>query len=241
MSNQEFQSKRFTAPVERVHWLTALLSRHVPQDKALRVLDLGCGSGEQLFDLAEKMPLAHFTGVDVSEPNITAAQHDPRNAALAGRLNFIKVDYLEFIAEPFDVIISDSVLHNIPSASEPLFAKVAGDLAEGGLLVMTLPYPCAFNKTLWGIRRLFRICAGTWTDRLILFLGRLLHGQEMSEALLLERVHYMYLIPYCQDDFTLRRLLLGRLELRLLADYLLPHASIAQPKHRASVWHKADR
>ena len=48
--------------------------RHVAKDRALDVLDLGCGTGSLVFVLAESMPSAMFVGLDVSAPNIRQAE-----------------------------------------------------------------------------------------------------------------------------------------------------------------------
>ena len=63
---------------------------HAPRDKAVAVLDLGCGTGSLIFLLADALPEARVIGIDVSAANIAEAERsrvmlDP---VKAGRIVF---------------------------------------------------------------------------------------------------------------------------------------------------------
>src|SRR4030088_1219172 len=70
----EFADKTCTAPAERSERMGDIVLAHVPRDRAIRLLDLGCGTGSLLFRLAEALPAAALSGVDISPANIRAAR-----------------------------------------------------------------------------------------------------------------------------------------------------------------------
>jgi SAM-dependent methyltransferase len=234
----EFLGRTFTAPRARCAELTALVLRHIPTDRPLRVLDLGCGTGSQVFDLAGALPQARLVGVDLSEANIAVAEREREGLKLEGRVRFVAADYLELEEGPFELIVSDSTLQNIPAKTEELFGKIKNDLATGGLLVATMPYGCATNHLLWAARRVLRAVRGRWTDRLILGIGKRLHHGRYDEHLLRERVPYMYMVPLRYDCVALRHLLSDCVGLEVVAEQRLPQASPAHPRHKALVFRK---
>src|SRR5262249_35411450 len=164
-----------------------------------RVLDLGCGTGGLLFRLASVLPTATCVGIDISPANIAAADAAKQSRSDAARLSFQLVDYLGWETEPFDVIATDSVLQLIPCDTGALVEKLARDLKSGGVLVNAMPYACAYNSAFAAARKALRAIRTPMTDAVILSVGRMLH-REMNDALLRERVHYMYLPPLRMMD-----------------------------------------
>jgi len=236
MSEQAFTDGSFTAPRERRERLTEALLDHVARDARLSVLDLGCGNGLQLLDLAAVLPNARLSGVDTSKVNIDAARERLASSSHAPRISLMAGDYLALACEPFDVILADSVLQNIAVPDERLYAKLARDLRAGGLLIASMPYACFFNRLLWWARRGLRIVRGPLAERIALGIAARLHPQ-WDRALLAERIPYLYMLPERIDDASLVRALAG-LGLERIAVELLPHASLAQPKHRLSVFRR---
>lgn len=238
MKTDEFAGKSFTAPEARARLFTEVVLRHVRPDQSLRVLDIGCGGGAALFELAKALPRAQLEGVDVSELNIRMAEATCRQLALDQRLRFVVADYMSFRAAPFDLVVSDSTLQHIAEADKRLFSKLVDDLAPRGLLIFSIPHACAYNSMLWGIRRLFRLLRSPFTDRLILAAGRLLERGRYSEQLLRERVPYMYLLPERRGGRRLNRYLQESFPFDFVAEHPVPHVSLAQPKHRVSIFRK---
>src|SRR4051812_25405720 len=66
------------------------------------VLDVGCGDGGKVMRLAECWPDAVFTGVDIAEPNIRAAERLRQGHPAAERLQFHAADYTAFATGGFD-------------------------------------------------------------------------------------------------------------------------------------------
>jgi trans-aconitate 2-methyltransferase len=223
----------FTTPSERAARFSELCARFFPQRRGCRILDLGCGSGAQLLTLAASRPDDVCVGVDIAEGSIAAARRAAHQAGLQDRVRFEAGDYLAFRGPPFDIIISDGVLHNIPGDDGPLFAKLAADVVPGGVLLVTIPYDCAYNRALWAIRRLARLLRGRLVNRAILAVAKRLHPDWPTE-MLAQRVMYMYLLPDRMDGTALRRGMAAA-GLDLIEEQPVAHASLGQAKHRLLV------
>jgi len=225
-----------TAPPERSDRMRDIVLQHVSRDQPIRVLDLGCGTGSLLFRLATALPAAELVGIDVSPANIAAAQR-VNGAQFRGRLRFVEADYLAFRDSPFDVIVSDGVLHLIAAPTHALIAKLAADLKPAGLLVCDMPYDCAYNRVFAVIRRGLRIIRSPITDALILAAGRLLHSRQMDDNRLRERVQYMYLPPQRMMDAPMVGACIAA-GLRQTATHSNPSTSPSQLRHNVTVWTK---
>jgi SAM-dependent methyltransferase len=241
MTEEGFAGRTFSAPEERCVRLSREILKYVNPNQQVRILDLGCGTGRLLFKLSSALPCAELTGIDISEANIQVAKKDQREFCFHPRLMFYSVDYMEFQAPPFDLIISDSTLHNINVPTDVLFSKISTDLVSGGHLVATMPHDCSYNRVLWTSRRLFRTIRCSVTDSLIFGISKFLHDREFGEDLLRERIHYMYLLPSHYSCHALHRLLDTDYSLELVRQHPVPHESIGQPKHTLLVFRKRQR
>jgi SAM-dependent methyltransferase len=109
-----------------------------------RVLDVGCGGGWGLVQLADRFPNTHCVGVDVEPYSIELAQRLIAERGLADRCEarLQSVDQLGE-AEVYDVAASFLVVHEIAPASKPAaFAAVARVLKPGGsFLIFDEAYP----------------------------------------------------------------------------------------------------
>jgi len=208
---------------------------HVAVDRPLRLLDVGCGTGSLVFRLADALPHASLVGIDVSRANVDAARREQARHGSAMRVAFEAADYLRYAAPPFDAIVADGVLHLVPGDARALARKLADDLRPGGVLVCSMAYEGAYNAAFAIVRRLLRRIRAPWLDRAILQAGRMLHGREMSDERLRERVGYMYLPP----TRLMGRRLLGEFEaagLRATAEYPMKSTSLSQLRHRVTVF-----
>jgi len=214
-----------------------IVLEHAPRNSPIRVLDLGCGTGSLLFRLADALPNAELTGIDVSAANIATAE---RNASgkFGGRVRFAISDYLAYRDAPFDLIVSDGVLHLIAAPTDTLIRKLAADLVPGGLLICDLPYDCAYNRAFSVVRRMLRAVRSSFSDRLILSIARLVHAGDMTDDQLRERVQYMYFPPQRMMD----RMLTARFAsagFRQISVHQNPSTSASQLRHNVTVWSKA--
>lgn len=99
----------------------------------LRVVDLGCGTGE-LTRLAHERLLARETvGIDLSEAMLArAAEH------AGGGLSFRPGDAATVTGGPYDVVLSNAALHWVPDHAA-LLERLAALLADGGELAIQVP------------------------------------------------------------------------------------------------------
>jgi trans-aconitate methyltransferase len=211
---------------------------HVPARPGIRILDLGCGTGSLAFELAAARPDASITGIDVSDANIRVARERLAHSRHGDRVTFQQADYLAHAGRPYDAIVTDGVLHLIPGSTRTLVAKLGRDLTPGGLLICAMPYDCFYNRAFAVVRRALRRVRGSATDALILRLARALHGKEMDDARLRERVQYMYIPPARLETKSLREDIAPAAGLYAVAQHPMPSSSPSQLKHRVTVFEK---
>ncbi len=117
---------------ELVEWIL----NTAPKDKAIRILDIGTGSGCIAITLAKKLPLARVTAMDVSEKALSIAQ---KNAVL----NEVDIQWmsqsvleLDDLSASFDIIVSNPPyvrelekveIHNNVKQFEPELALFVSD------------------------------------------------------------------------------------------------------------------
>jgi len=81
---------------------------HLPRrDQALRILDLGTGSGCLLLALLSERPRAHGVGVDISVEACRQAQANAQALGLATRAAFVVGDWAAALAARFDLIVAN--------------------------------------------------------------------------------------------------------------------------------------
>lgn len=236
-----FRGLTCSAPPERSRRMRDLVVQHVPPGPSLNILDLGCGTGSLVVELAGALERALIVGIDVSGANIRAARALGAAARFPGRVAFEEADYLTYQGGPFDVIVTDGVLHLVPGSTEVLVAKLARDLRPGGVLVCAMPYDCTYNRVLAVVRRFLRTVRSPATDALILAAGRVLHGREMDDAGLRERIHYMYTPPVRVETTAFATGVAPDAGLRVIARYPVRSVSLSQLRHRVTVFEKEAR
>jgi SAM-dependent methyltransferase len=102
--------------------LRAGLKRHAPHlldRKRLRIVDVGCGTGECTVGLARIFPEAEIFGADINPASLELAQSLAHRVGSTAR--FVQVDITRNLAErlaeespgPFDVVCSLGVLHHL--------------------------------------------------------------------------------------------------------------------------------
>jgi trans-aconitate 2-methyltransferase len=102
----------------------------------LRVVDLGCGTGELTRRLHEHLYARETLGIDSSDAMLAKAQ-----AHAGGGLSFEKrsIDaFADAPGDPWDVVFSNAALHWV-SAHDELVAKLTRALAPGGQIAIQVP------------------------------------------------------------------------------------------------------
>lgn len=213
------------------------LMRYKSEDEEFIILDIGCGTGETVFALADYYTKATITGVDISPGNIKASALGARERGLSDRVSFVLSDFMKLPCHAYDAVVSGTTLHLIPAASTDILVKVAKAVKPGGYLIVTVPNQCLYNAVLFFVRRIFRLFRSSVTDRFILTIGCLFSRGRWDVEFIQQRIGYMYVLPFLKDNDELRRKF-KQLHFRLLEAGAEPHVSFAQPKHSILIFKK---
>jgi SAM-dependent methyltransferase/O-antigen/teichoic acid export membrane protein len=111
------------------------LQRLIPLHRG-RVLDIGCGAGNWSRRIADLLPWANVTGVDVGEDFIAKARHEHGG----DRVDFRIEDFaaMSFADATFDCIYADNSLEHAFDVDRTL-AEIYRVLEPGGVLVAAIP------------------------------------------------------------------------------------------------------
>jgi SAM-dependent methyltransferase len=115
-----------------------------------RALDVGCGTGAFVAELAAENPEADFLAIDPSPESIRLAR---LRRLSAGNLRFSAVAVEEVAARAanlrtFDLVIANMLFQNV-SELGPVLKACADLLSPAGALIFALPHPC-FWPRYWG-------------------------------------------------------------------------------------------
>lgn len=100
----------------------------------MRVVDLGCGTGELTRELHETLAAEETLGIDDSETMLLKAGH------FGGEmLHFAKDNIEAFVTDkPYDLVFSNAALHWVPD-HEQLFVRLTNFLATDGQIAIQMP------------------------------------------------------------------------------------------------------
>lgn len=112
-------------------------------EKGARVLEVGCGTGRFLMQLAKVWPNAHCTGVDIDPTGIEIARNKIGLAGMESRVEVIESDVGDLPQASFDAVVMIEVLHEIaPQIRQHVINGCAHVLKPGGwLLIVDETYP----------------------------------------------------------------------------------------------------
>jgi release factor glutamine methyltransferase len=155
--------RRALVPRPETEQLVELLTTEIGGRKsAVRIIDVGTGSGVIALSLAKRFPAARIVAIDISDDALELAKENAARLGLNDRVEFQKGDLLENFSERFDLIVANlpyvsmqdrqtlarEVLHDPEVA---LFAGAVGDeivrrlieqapahLHPGGLLALEI-------------------------------------------------------------------------------------------------------
>lgn len=85
----------------------AAMDRDGPRDRALRIADLGTGSGALLLALLHELPNASGIGTDVSREALAAAHDNADRLGLLARAEFAASDFGATLTGAFDLVVSN--------------------------------------------------------------------------------------------------------------------------------------
>ena len=139
----EFFNKRLDGYDE--HMMTNIESADVfypytanclPKENAVKILDLGCGTGLELEHYFKHNPSAKITGIDLTETMLNALKQkfpDKDLSLIAG--SYFDVPFGE---EIFDAAVSVESLHHFTKKEKiPLYTKLYKALKKNGYFILT--------------------------------------------------------------------------------------------------------
>lgn len=100
-----------------------------------RILEVGCGTGRNLAELARRFPKAHLTGLDVSSDML--ALTEKKMAMESERVTLVKRRYDGPVCEGgFDLVLCSYALSMFNPGWEEAVESARADLAPGGLFAL---------------------------------------------------------------------------------------------------------
>ena len=133
------------------------------------ILEVGCGTGNLLLQLAKAFPNSRCTGVEIDPTGLAAAREVVHQAGLAERVQILEGDVRHAVLpEAYDVVVMVEVLHEISATLRlGVMQGCARALRAGGWLVIVdetypttlaearrpeflFPVQTGFEELLWG-------------------------------------------------------------------------------------------
>lgn len=105
--------------------------------RARRILEVGCGTGANLVELARAYPAASITGVDLSSGMLAKARK--KLAGYGPRIQLLHRPYSEPLSKPaegFDLIVFSYCLSMINPGFEDVLRTAQRDLAPSGVIAV---------------------------------------------------------------------------------------------------------
>jgi len=97
------------------------VTQHAPHllERQMRIVDVGCGTGEQTLGLEKLFPGADIIGVDINPPSLALAQKLAQR--VQSKVHFVEADICQNLSEklhdlapgPFDLVSSMGVIHHL--------------------------------------------------------------------------------------------------------------------------------
>jgi release factor glutamine methyltransferase len=114
--------KRAMVPRPETEQLVELLVSEIGDHRsAIRIIDVGTGSGIIALSLAKQFPHAEVYAVDISENALALARENANQLGLSDRIRFRKGDLLENLDERFDLIVAN--LPYVPMQDRHLLSR----------------------------------------------------------------------------------------------------------------------
>ena len=123
--------------------LVRTVATHLPTPS--RILEIGCGTGKNLLELARAFPEARITGLDLSADMLARARI--KTAAEADRIDLLHRPYDSRVAaegDEFDLIVISYALSMINPGFDEVVSLCRQDLGENGCIAVV-----DFHETRW--------------------------------------------------------------------------------------------
>lgn len=194
-------------------WDTVIADWFIHNAADKRVLDYGCGSGEETRRIAG-YGTREVVGIDISEVSIAIAEKGTRAAGLQDRCTFFSMDAenMTFDDNSFDIVYCSGVLHHIDL--NKAYPEIARVLKPSGQLIAT--EPLAYNPLIQWYRRRTPHLRTSWEIEHILKKKDIYLGKKYFNRL--DILSFLYLfsiaaVPFRNTPlFNFLRRILGQLD-----------------------------
>lgn len=146
------------------------------------LLEVGCGTGNLLLQLAKSFPQARCVGVDIDQDGLRVAREKIKAAGLEGRVEAREGTVASVTqAGSFDAVVMVEVLHEISPGMRPSVVKDAGAALKSGgwMVIVDETYPTTLDEMR---KPEFKFPLHTGFEEL--YWGNVLPNREEQEILL---------------------------------------------------------
>ena len=121
------------------YWLAAMPDVVARLSDGARVMDVGCGAGRVVLNMAEGFPASHIVGLDPDRSSIDAAITAAAEAGLEGRTSFVCDTTRNYRPdEGFDLVTACDCIHDF-AEPEATLAEIHALLKPGGKFFIVEP------------------------------------------------------------------------------------------------------
>jgi S-adenosylmethionine-diacylgycerolhomoserine-N-methlytransferase len=127
---------------------SGILDEVARRRKPRRILEVGCGTGRNLLELAKRIRFAQIVGMDLSEDMLEKARK--KVEPFGGRVKLVSGAYgqVPLESDPFDVVLFSYCLTMVNPGYRELMKLAIEDLAPDGVIAIV-----DFHDTPWGFFR----------------------------------------------------------------------------------------
>lgn len=131
-------------------------AKHLPMDKNVSILDLGCGTGLELGYYFELNPTARITGIDMAEALLRVL----KKKHVDKKLTILQGSYFDIPFEKncYDAVVSVESLHHFTQKEKiPLYTKIFQSLLVNGYFLLTDYFALSDDQEAFFRQKLLRL------------------------------------------------------------------------------------
>lgn len=119
-------------------WIPRLPAVQAKLERGAEVLDVGCGHGRALVNMAKAYPESRFTGIDILESAVARARAHAEAEGVSDRVRFAQHDLADGIPGTFDLITALDVVHDVQDPPRLLRDARAALRPGGRMMIMEI-------------------------------------------------------------------------------------------------------
>lgn len=142
----EYVNRSISNHQSAAHWLVYLFTELLREKTFVRVLSIGCGTGEHEITMASFENVQRIDAFDASITSINIARAQASTSGLADKINFFTGDFntQKLKRNYYDMVICTGSLHHVLEL-EFILSEVRGSLSANGLFVVNEYVGACYN------------------------------------------------------------------------------------------------